>query len=146
MRTMGKNQRGVMLIEALLGMLIFSLGILAIMGLQAFSIKNTIEAKYRTEASFLANQIIAEMWTECGLNCTTLSSFDTTSGANPKMIVWQATVAARLPGVTVGAANSPTIVVAGNTATVTIFWRIPGSDATTRNFRSVAQVMASASP
>lgn len=146
MRTMGKNQRGVMLIEALIGMLIFSLGILAIMGLQAFAIKNTIEAKYRTEASFLTNQIIGEMWTECGVNCTTLASFDTTGGTNPKMTAWQATVAARLPGVTVGGANSPTIVVAGNTATVTIFWRIPGSDSTQRNFRSIAQVMASATP
>lgn len=146
MRTVSRNQQGVMLIEALIGILIFSLGILAIMGLQAFSIKNTIEAKYRTEASFLTNQIIADMWTECGLNCTTLSSFDTASGANPKMVSWRTAVAAKLPGVTVGGANSPTIAVAGNTATVTIFWRIPGSDATTRNFRSIAQVMASTTP
>lgn len=143
MRTLHKNQQGVMLIEALIGILIFSLGILAIMGLQAISIKNTIEAKYRTEASFLANQIIGTMWTECGVTCTTLSSFDTGSGANPKMTSWRNEVAVLLPGVTVGGANSPTIDVAGNAVTVTVYWRIPGADSTTRTFRAVAQINSS---
>jgi len=140
MRTVRASQQGVMLIEALIGILIFSLGILAIMGLQAAAIKNTIEAKYRTEASFLTNRLIADMWTECGVTCTNLSSFDTGSGTNPKMTSWRNEVAAKLPGVVVGAANSPTVAVAGNTVTVTVFWRIPGTDATTRQFRSIALV------
>jgi type IV pilus assembly protein PilV len=140
MRTVRTNQQGVMLIEALIGILIFSLGILAIMGLQAAAIKNTIEAKYRTEASFLTNRLIAEMWTECGVTCTNLSSFDTGSGTNPKMTNWRIEVAAKLPGVVVGAANSPTVTVAGNTVTVTVFWIMPGADATTRQFRSIALV------
>ena len=140
MRTVRTNQQGVMLIEALIGILIFSLGILAIMGLQAAAIKNTIEAKYRTEASFLTNRLIAEMWTECGVTCTNLSSFDTGSGTNPKMTSWRKEVAAKLPGVVVGAANSPTVTVAGNTVTVTVFWKMPGADATPRQFRSIALV------
>jgi len=134
------SQQGVMLIEALIGILIFSLGILAIMGLQAAAIRNTIEAKYRTEASFLTNRLIADMWTECGVTCTNVSSFDTGSGTNPEMTSWRNEVAAKLPGVVVGAANSPTVAVAGNTVTVTVFWRIPGTDATTRQFRSIALV------
>ena len=48
-------QRGVVLIEALVAILIFSVGILAIVGLQANMIKNTAEAKYRSEASYIAN-------------------------------------------------------------------------------------------
>ena len=140
MTTTRKSQQGVMLIEALIGILIFSLGILAIMGLQAAAIKNTIEAKYRTEASFLTNRLIADMWTECGVTCTNLSSFDTGSGTNPKMTSWRIEVAAKLPGVVVGAANSPTVTVAGNTVTVTVFWKIPGTDATPRQFRSIALV------
>jgi type IV pilus assembly protein PilV len=146
MHTLRRNQQGVMLIEALIGILIFSMGILAIMGLQAFSIKNTIEARYRTEASFLANKLIGTMWTECGVTtcATTLPSFDSTSGSNPKMANWRNEVAAKLPGVVVGGANSPTIVVAGNTVTVTMLWKIPGTDATTRNFRVIAQINPSA--
>ncbi|MCU0869360.1 MAG: hypothetical protein MUF30_07100 [Burkholderiales bacterium] len=56
------RQRGVMLIEALLGILIFSLGIMALIGLQAQSIRNSSEAKYRADASFLADQIIGRIW------------------------------------------------------------------------------------
>jgi len=144
MRTSWKNQQGVMMIEALVGILIFSFGILAMMGLQAVSIKNTVEARYRTEASFIANEIIGTMWSECGGATCTLSSYDTTSGGtNAKRDAWETEVANRLPGIVVGGANSPTIVVAGNVVTVTVFWRIPGSDATTRNFRTIAQINAS---
>jgi type IV pilus assembly protein PilV len=143
MRNTPKNQQGMMMIEALVGILIFSFGILAMMGLQAISIKNTIEAKYRTEASFAANKIIAEMWTECGVTCTTLNSFDTTSGTNAKMTEWRTDVAALLPGVVVSGTNSPTIQVVGNTVTVTVFWKIPGTDSTVRNFSTIAQINAS---
>lgn len=143
MKIYQKNQQGVMMIEALVGILIFSFGILAMMGLQAISIKNTVEARYRTEASFITNEIIGTMWTECGGATCTLASYDTTSGTNPKMTAWQTDVANKLPGIVVGGANSPTIVVAGNVVTVTVFWRIPGSDATTRNFRTIAQINAS---
>ena len=59
-----RQQTGVMLLEALIAILIFSLGILAIIGLQAQSIRNSSEAKYRADASFLANQLIGYMWTD----------------------------------------------------------------------------------
>lgn len=137
------RQKGVMLIEALIGILIFSCGILALMGLQAMAIKNNIEAKYRTDASFLANQIIGTMWTECGVVCTNLSSFDTGSGSNSKMITWRTDVARALPGITIGGTNSPTINVAGNAVTVTVFWKIPGADSAVRNFRTTAQINSS---
>ncbi len=51
-------QQGVMLIEALVAILIFTLGIVAVMGLQANSIAQMSEAKYRTDASYLASQIM----------------------------------------------------------------------------------------
>lgn len=144
MSTSRKKQQGVMMIEALVGILIFSFGILAMMGLQAVSIKNTVEARYRTEASFIANEIIGTMWTECGFGAAcALSSYDTTAGTNPKMTAWRTEVANKLPGIVVGGVNSPTIVVAGNQVTVTVFWKIPGTDATTRNFRTIAQINAS---
>ena len=142
MRARAHSQKGLMLIEALLGILIFSIGILAVLGLQAVSVKNTIDAQYRTEASFLANQIIGNMWTECGLNCTTLASFKTTGGSNATMTAWRTTVAARLPGITVGGTNSPTIDVTGNTATVTIFWQLPGTNSSVHNFQTIAQINA----
>jgi len=56
-------QQGVVLLEALIAILIFSFAILGIIGLQAAMVKNTAESKYRGEASYLANQTIGLMWT-----------------------------------------------------------------------------------
>lgn len=59
-------QQGVVLIEAMISILIFSMGVLAIVGLQAAMIKNTTDAKYRTDASYIAQQRIALMWSDPG--------------------------------------------------------------------------------
>lgn len=56
------DQSGVMLIEALVAVLIFSIGILALIGLQAAMIASSSEAKYRSEASFIAQNRIGEIW------------------------------------------------------------------------------------
>jgi type IV pilus assembly protein PilV len=56
------QQSGVMLIEAMLAILIFSIGVLGIIGLQAAANKASVQAKYRSEASLLANEIIGRMW------------------------------------------------------------------------------------
>lgn len=53
-----RQQSGVILLEALLAILIFSLGILALVGLQAAAVKQSADAKYRTEAALLANEVI----------------------------------------------------------------------------------------
>ena len=58
------NQAGAYLLEALIGILIFSFGILGIVGLQAQAIRLTNDAEYRAEAVYLANSLISQMWTE----------------------------------------------------------------------------------
>jgi type IV pilus assembly protein PilV len=60
------QQTGVMLLEALIAILIFSVGILAIVGMQATAIQDQGEAKYRTEAAFLANRVVGQMWGAVG--------------------------------------------------------------------------------
>lgn len=57
-------QRGVVLLEALIAILIFSLGVLALVGLQASMLQNTSSAKYRADASYLAQQKIGFMWAD----------------------------------------------------------------------------------
>lgn len=59
---MASEQKGVALLEAMIALLVFSFGILGLVGMQALAIKSTSDAKFRADASFLANQIIAEMW------------------------------------------------------------------------------------
>jgi type IV pilus assembly protein PilV len=42
-----------MLLEALVAILIFSISLLALVGMQAMAVRNVGEAKYRADASFL---------------------------------------------------------------------------------------------
>lgn len=57
-------QQGVVLIEAMVAILIFSMGVLAIVGLQAAMIKNTADSKYRADAAYIAQQRIGLMWSD----------------------------------------------------------------------------------
>jgi type IV pilus assembly protein PilV len=59
-------QKGVVLLEAMIAILIFSVGVLAIVGLQAVMIKNTSESKYRADASYIAQQRVGAMWADPG--------------------------------------------------------------------------------
>ncbi len=97
-----RAQQGSMLLEALISILIFSIGILAIIGLQATSIKLSGDAKYRLDASMLANQHIAMMWTDVGSATNAATPFDPlefTSYANGGVNFnpWFNNVAAILP-------------------------------------------------
>lgn len=65
------SQQGVVLLEALIAILIFSFGILALAGLQGAMVKNTSDAKYRSDAAFLAQQRLGLMWA----NPANLASF-----------------------------------------------------------------------
>jgi type IV pilus assembly protein PilV len=52
------SQHGVVILEALIALVIFSMGVLALVGLQAAMIKNAGGAKFRADASFIAQQRI----------------------------------------------------------------------------------------
>lgn len=58
------TQQGIVLLESLIAILIFSVGILALVGVQAVMIKNTNDSKYRADASFIAQQKIGLMWAD----------------------------------------------------------------------------------
>lgn len=127
------RQGGVMLIEALVGILIFSVGILALMGMQAVSMRATIDSKYRSEASFLANEIVGVMWSDPA----NLSNYDSASCASTTACnAWLTKVATRLPGAT--GANVPTIAVASRQVTVTVKWQRTGDVVSQHNI--VAQI------
>jgi type IV pilus assembly protein PilV len=129
-----RAQRGVMLLEALIAILVFSLGILAMVGLQAVAIKNTGDAKYRSNAIFLANQVIGQMW----VDRTNLSDY--ADPAKPKRIAWEDTIDAVLPGAS-GDIQQATMVRGTTTTTVvtvTVRWRNPGQASSEPDHRYVA--------
>lgn len=55
------TQKGSVLLEALIAILIFSFGILAISGLQGAMMKNTADATFRSEASYVVQQKMGEL-------------------------------------------------------------------------------------
>lgn len=57
------HQKGSVLLEALIAVLIFSFGILAIAGLQGAMMKNTADATFRAEASYIVQQQLGAMLT-----------------------------------------------------------------------------------
>jgi type IV pilus assembly protein PilV len=122
-----KSQQGVMLIEALVAILIFTLGIIALMGLQANSIAQVSQAKYRTDASYLANQIVGKMWVDQG-NLSSYAAAGYSGRAD-----WDTLVASTLP------AGAATIAVNGGQVTVTIQWKQP-EDIVTHSYLAVANI------
>lgn len=127
-----KTQEGVMLIEALIGILIFSIGILALIGMQAVAMKNTNDARYRSEASFLAAQIVGTMWADV----SNLGRYDKDfAGPFANRDNWVTTVESRLPGISVATNTLVPVVEVGpdaglglatNEVRVTIQWLQPG--------------------
>ena len=119
------SQEGVMLLEAMVAILIFTLGIIALMGLQIASIQQVTQNKYRTDASYLANQIIGKMWTDIP-NLATYAS-----AGSAGRTAWDTTVASTLPS------GTGTIAVNGTLVTVTINWRMPNETVTRKYLTQV---------
>ena len=57
-----RPQRGASLLEVLIALLIFSFGVLGIVGLQANMNIRSTEAKLRADAAMLADEVIGRMW------------------------------------------------------------------------------------
>ena len=124
------GQSGVALLEALIAILIFSLGILTIVAIQATSIRLTGDAQLRTRASLLAERLIGQMWVHGGDIAGLKTDFEAGGSA---YTAWLAEVkgnVAGLPGVTgtdaSSASNWPTVTVDdAGLVVVTLFWKTP---------------------
>ncbi len=112
--------RGIALIEALIAILIFSFGVLGIVGLQASMTRAQGSAKFRADASYLANELMGTMWSDI----PNLSAYDTASArcdAYPRCQTWKTKVQGGLPG------GEPVVVAAADgSVTITINWSVPG--------------------
>ncbi|TLD44584.1 MAG: hypothetical protein FAZ92_03134 [Accumulibacter sp.] len=129
------SQAGVMLLEALIAILVFSLGILSVVALQATTVQLTSDAKYRTDATLLANRLLGQMWTSSG-NLTAMKTAFQTGGTAYN--AWLADVSGRdgLPGVVAAStgvvSTLPTVAVTINPGAaddgqvvITLRWRTP---------------------
>lgn len=111
------RQQGSVLLEALVAIVIFSVGILSMIWLQAAATRQVTDAKYRLEASFAANQVLGEMWV---------------SRSEPEKFKGESTVTT-LPG------GKRTVAIEGGQVTVTVSWQIPG-EPKAHSYEVVAQI------
>lgn len=143
---MKKFEQGVMLIEALVGILIFSIGVLALIALQSASVTATSDAKYRIEAVNLANQMLGTIFTSvnrttAGTIAADLQNFahqedgDSAScvfgggaSASAKVTAWANAVTATLPQSAAAQQQIDVNIGAGNQVTITVCWKAPSDD------------------
>lgn len=120
-----KDQSGVLLLELLISILIFSFAFLGLVALQARAVQFSVEAEDRNRAAIMANEIVATMWAQqtTGIPSTAISSWlsrvqDPTKSGLPNA------------NATVGPPDANGVV------TVTVTW-IPASDASsTHSYRT----------
>lgn len=112
-----RHARGAMLIEVLVAILIFSIGVLALVGLQAQMTHAQSSAKSRADATYLANELIGVMWSDT----TNLSSYDTCDGY-ARCSEWQAKVANALPK---GTGTIDVVDATTGEVTITVRWTSP---------------------
>ncbi len=123
-----KQQAGSVILEAMIAILIFSIGILGLVGMQATAVSNVSDAKYRADAAFFANQIIGQMWASrvvAGASYVPDPTYAWPNvGANTTVAAWagQSGVAGFLPQ---GNATVTIDPVGQQRVTVTIGWVPP---------------------
>jgi type IV pilus assembly protein PilV len=99
-----KAQSGSFILEALISVVIFAMGLIALVGMAAQAINQVSQSKYRNDASYLASELVGEMWITAG----TPASFDTTA--------WETRVVSALP------AGLATVTVTGTKVDIVITW------------------------
>lgn len=149
-------QRGVFMLEALIGILIFSIGILTLVAMQAAAISAQSDSQYRTEVSKRAEQVISQIWlnvdrASAATVQTSLATFQHqatgaisgcsysgTASAAAAVTDWLSTLTSgttALPGTTASRVQIAidTSVGAYNKVTVTICWQAPNDLAPRRH-------------
>lgn len=123
-------QHGFSMIEVLVSVLVFSLGIIALIGLQATAVRVSSDARDRGTAAFLADQILARMLIS---DPATAASFAhhpvgatqcAPTGAaspNPTVSTWLLEVNRQLPNAS--AAQQQIVVGAAGQITVRLCWQ-----------------------
>jgi type IV pilus assembly protein PilV len=121
--------RGFALLEALVGMLIFSFAVLGLVGLQASMTRAQTMSQFHAQASELAADLIGRMWSDV----PNVAQYDSSNCAsyNP-CSSWQSKVATTLPG------GTPNVSVLQGTVTITLTWTPPGETSSSQYVTATA--------
>lgn len=156
-----KGQQGVFLLEALIGIIIFSIGILSMIALQTTAIAVQADSQYRIEAANLADRMLGEIALNVNRTSaatvqaslatfahrpttTAVCNYTGADSASPLVTAWttainSTTAVTRLPGSS--AAMQQILVDTGtfNQVSITICWQSP-ADAVPRRHTMVSYI------
>lgn len=133
---MKKNESGVALIEVLVAVLIFSVGILGLIALQAKSIQLTGDAEGSTSAALLVNEAASQMYTMQNVNLP---------GAAPAIYAaWLAKIQNPALGGLPNGVGNIAFNAANNTSTITVTWQ-NSSDTQPRTYSTLVPQVAGVS-
>jgi type IV pilus assembly protein PilV len=107
--------RGVALIEALVGGLVFAIGVLGVVALQASMTQAQTVGQHRADAIYLADELIGLLWSDMPNRASYVSA---ACSGYTRCTDWAAKVARLLPGGTSAVAVDTTTGV----VTVTVTW------------------------
>lgn len=132
------REQGFTLIEVLVSVLVFSVGVLGMVGLQATAVRLATDAQQRAEATFLADQLLARMLIA---DPATAASFahhpDGTTrcaptgpaSSNAAVTEWLADVTATFPRASADEQQITVSAAPANEVTVRLCWRNTEGDA-----------------
>lgn len=132
-----RRQRGVALIEALVSALLFMVGVLSLVGLQAGMLRASSDSRYRGEASYLADKLAGQIWVDQGADQAGVANYAIPAESDPTSActcdldyaacqAWSAEVKHALPNGSCAVDTSLAPAV-----TITVSWKLPGEDAST---------------
>lgn len=122
-----QHQRGVFLIEALIGIVLFAVGILALISMQASTISVQSDAQFRIEAANLVDRMVAEL--AVGVDRTSAATIQSTLSNYAYNATTTAGATCSFSGG--GAGGAPTTTANAVNAWVTaVTTALPGSTAT----------------
>lgn len=135
---------GFSVLECMLAILIVALGVVGLLTLQSTSIITVHEAKMRSDAGLLANEMIGLLWVDranlsnYALNAAaTPCTVGSNASANTVVSAWVNRVGESLPGAQ-EYAQSITIGT-GNLVTIALCWKSP-QDTLPRTYSTVSQI------
>lgn len=115
-----------MLLEVLIAVLVFSIGVLGIVGLQTAAMRQSADAGYRAQAAMLADEALGTMWAN-DRSYSMLNSQWSTTGSD--FTGWKSKVSNALPGVHAG--NSAVTPVVPSTLPTVSLTPLPNATAPT---------------
>ncbi|MEX8518036.1 MAG: prepilin-type N-terminal cleavage/methylation domain-containing protein [Leptothrix sp. (in: b-proteobacteria)] len=107
---------GFAMIEALIAILIFSIAVLGLVGLQVSMSRSQTGAKFRADAAYLANDLIGTMWAD-GANRAAYLSANCSTYAPCQS--WETRLHAALPS------STHDITPSVDEVTIKITWQVP---------------------